>query len=198
MKIRVKAKAVDYGTKDNKESIVNAIKEAEQKFPNLELVHVYGLQKNELKLYNVDEESYVSPLDEEQFIDELNKKLESFSFMAYPYREKIIIDPAGSRNLEKRNQVENPEDNDSDELIYENENQEYDTQWRYGSVTERKLQIFIERYGMYLRDETAELNYNRNRGMWGPKFGYKRDEGDAPSDAMREEIRDYINDVFYQ
>jgi hypothetical protein len=195
MKVKVKIKALDYNTKENKQAIVEIIKEVEKKYPHLELVHTLGLQKNELKLYNVDEEKYLSPIDEEDFINELSSKLLPLDYMAFPYRDKIIIDPAHSRKVETR---QKPEDVDIEDIELEDVDQEEDTRYRAGAVTERKLQIFIQRYGGYLRDNTAELNYNRNRDKWGPRFGYKRDEDGAPSDAMREEIKEYINDVFYQ
>ena len=195
MKIKVKLKARDYSDRETKSKVIEAIKKVEDLFPNLELVHVEGLLKNELKLYNLDEDKYVSPLDEEEFIEKLSDELLLFGYMAYPYREKIIIDPSGSRKVETKHEIEEPV---IDDLLLEEVLGEEDTYYNYGSLTARKLEIFLERYGRYLRDDTAELVYNRNKSKWGPRFGYKRDDENTPNDALKEEIKQYINDVFYE
>lgn len=198
MKIKVKVKSSDAVDDANgldiKKAILNAIKEAEQKHSNLELVHVSGNPKNHLRIYNLEEESYTIPKKETAFLNTLNEELIKFGYKAYIFDKSVVIDVFTEGKVD----VIKEEKSEPEEREEESQGESEDTRYRYGAVTARKLEIFLERYRNYLRDESAELNYNRSKDKWGPRFGYKRDEAGAPDEAMRDEIREYVNQTFYE
>lgn len=198
MRIKLKLKANDYSNTDIKRAVVNAIKETEDKFPHLELVHVSGFMGNELKLFNLETEEYVNPKDEMDFISELNSKLSQFEYKAIAHKFKVIIDTASATAGEERSDNDDLTDVELD-LVNEEEEEEDDsddTPYRYGRVTARKLEEFLNLYGRYLEDQTAELNYNRSKSKWGPRFRYDRGDN-QPSEQLKEEIKEYINNIFY-
>lgn len=199
MRIKLKLKANDYSNTDIKRGIVSAIKETEDRFPHLELVHVSGYMGNELKLFNLETDEYVDPKNEMDFISELNSKLSQLEYKAIAHKGRVIIDTASATAGEERSDNDDLTDVELDLLNEAEEEDELDsddTPYRYGQVTARKLEEFLNLYGRFLEDQTAELNYNRSKSKWGPRFRYDRGDN-QPSEEIKEEIKQYINDIFY-
>lgn len=202
MKIKLKAK-------DSKKDAIQALRVTEEKFPNLELVHRKNNKRFQYSLYNSEEEKYETILTAEHpFIKELRKQLEStdydlFKVEGVPQVQiKGLIEGVQNRTWDI---TPNVEKEDSDYYNIENidKESEQDSRWRYGSITEGKLEEFVTRYGRYLKDEEARLVYKRNRNLWGPSFSYKREgdpgirEEDIPTQEIKTEIYEYIDQVFF-
>ena len=200
MKIRLKAK-------DSKQDAIEALRKTEEKFPNLELVHLVANKPFQYSLYNLETRSYVKPLTAETpFIKELMKQLEGTDYDLFKVEDKDQVQIKGIIEGVPNNSWKNVtpyEETDFDYDEEEEEKEDKDTRWNYGSSTGQKLMEFIRLYGRYLLDGEAKLVYKRNRGLWGPSFSYNRDDtpgvgaDDVASTEMKTEIYEYIDRVFF-
>ena len=193
MKFKLKAK--DYNVDEVKRKITSKIKETEDEFPNFELVHSYGDDKNTLRIYNLEEEKYINPQDALDFVNKLNSNLDELGLYAFRNIENLEINKKGTREDYKvptkevtKQQPTQPNRND---------NNEEERRWTPSARSLEKLETLRERYGRFFREDSLELTWKERKRLWGPKFSYNYDDGDIPTAEQKEEIANYIEELFY-